>query len=183
MPGDHLADNSCDHQEGLQKGLFSALVPLVPGVLPETALRVAARIQAIFDTLEQEAKDWVAEHREPRWIAAEKSDDKKFKDEMKKQEEAAVSAEYLRRRTAMLEGIQTWFQQVELLARGLAPEAGPCPELLAGLSRLPEISLETLPLVQKALGTLSACFHTNANEELALEAFCLEVARAGNLKA
>lgn len=176
-----LLKNVCSHDDAIDKGVFSALAPLVPGVPPEAALLASARIQAAFAVLEAEAKDWVSEHRDPRWLAAEKSDDKKSRDDAKKQEEAAISAEYLRRRAAMLEAIQTWYHQAELLARGLPAAACPCPELLAGVVRPPEMPVEALPQVQRALAIFSICLSSNAKEELAIDAFCLEVARAGVL--
>jgi hypothetical protein len=170
-----LLKNRCGHAEMQEKGLFATLAPLVPGADTLVGLQTGEEIKAIADSLEEEAKDFAASRRDPRWqtVAAQNS---AMRTRLKEQEEAEDRAEYLRRRAALLEGIQTWYQQLELMAHGISPAAVPHPELFGDAPPVVPHP-EAFPFINQSLRRFSYCMSTNAKESLAIEAFCLEICR------
>ncbi len=170
-----LLKNRCDHAEMQAKGLFAVLAPLLPGADTLVGLQAGEAIRAIADSLESEAKEFAASRRDPRWqkIAEQNS---AMRTRLKEQEEAEERAEYLRRRAALVEGIQTWYQQLELMANGIPLAAVPHPELLGDAPPAiphPEACL----FINQSLRRFSYCMSTNARESLAIDAFCLEICR------
>jgi hypothetical protein len=170
-----LLKNRCGHAEMQEKGLFEALAALVPGADTLVGLQTGEIIRTIAESLEDEAKEFAASRRDPRWqkIAEQNSS---MRTRLKEQEEAEERAEYLRRRAALLEGIQTWYQQLELIAHGIPYAKVPHAELFGGSA--PTVPHpEAFPFINQSLRRLSYCLATNAKEALAIDAFCLEICR------
>lgn len=158
--------------------------PIVAQLQPESgalaALRAASRIGEVYAKLRREAEAQVTNERDERWDIVTEGDNK-LRKKLEDQQKARTEAEYLRRRSAVNDAIQTWFLQQSIRAAGIADDAVPHPDILAAV---PE-DLRAVPPYNSALAaaTYVANFvrnlEINVPEPLALEACFLEITRKG----
>jgi hypothetical protein len=171
--------NRVDYSALRQRGLFRLLGPLRRQAGAAVGLRVSAHLQALFRDLEAEAEKHVGSTPvEERWAVLAAADPKLTK-RLREEHGIRVSAEYVRLRRVVEDGVHAWFLQQCLLAAGVRAELLPHPEFLADLpdsvrqasATTPDEADEDLRAVDQLLRALRA----SLNEALALDAFCLAV--------
>lgn len=173
-----LTDNKCvykfprcpDVPETLMKLQFHAKGDLIK------AQECADALLDIASSLKDAAAETVKAKWEKRLADAENLEEPARK-LLDRRADAEATAEYRRMREQFISMIHTWFAQVALLAED-APEASlPNPELMEPFLREkpkvdPHEAGKRLALAEDLMGSL----RTNVNDDLALRAFCLNVA-------
>jgi DNA polymerase-3 subunit delta' len=91
--------------------------------------------------------------------------------------DAEATAEYRRMREQFISMLHAWFAQVVLVAEGAPKETLPNPEIMEPfLKEIPKLdgrdAAKRLSMAEELMGSL----RTNVNDELALRAFCLNIA-------
>ncbi len=173
-----LLRNRRSYDLTIEAGVFPLLDRLRRGAGAAVGLSVATRLAAVFASLRSEADERTGHEAEDRWEAA-MEDNPTLRKRLTAEREARVQAEYVRLRQEVLDGIQTWFLQLQLLAAGASPDALPQPELYEAAGgedagqRRPEWSAACADIA--AAAELQRCLSSNVNERLALDAFCLAV--------
>ena len=175
-----LRTNRNRYPLAFEHGVFPILAQLQPDSGASVALRAAAQLKTVYATLHDEAEAQIEAERDEQWdVIAE--DDNKLRKKLEEQRKARIEAEYLRRRNAINDALQTWFLQQSLRAAGIADDAIPHPEILA---IVPE-ELRAVPAYNPAnaavghVANLVRCLEANVSETIALEACCLEITRKG----
>ena len=173
-----LRTNRNRYPLAFEHGVFPIVAQLQPDAGAAVALRAAAQLQAVYAVLQEEAVAQVDADWDERWdILAE--EDPKLRKKLEEKRNAMIQAEYLRRRDAINDSIQTWFLQQSLRAAGVRDDAIPHPEILAVAPE--ELRAAPPPLGAEAavghVAHLVRCLLANVPERVALEACCLEITR------
>ncbi len=173
-----LTDNKCvykfprcpDVPETLMKLQFHAKGDLVK------AQECADALLDIADSLKDAAAATVKEKWAKRLSEAENLEEPARK-LLERRADAEATAEYRRMREQFISMIHTWFAQVELIAEGAPKESLPNPEIMEPFMK------EGAAIAQREAGKslamaedLMSSLRTNVNDDLALRAFCLNVA-------
>ena len=173
-----LTDNKCvykfprcpDVPETLMKLQFHAKGDLVK------AQECADALLDIADSL----KDAASETAKAKWakrLADAENLEEPARKLLDRRADAEATAEYRRMREQFISMIHTWFAQVALLSEGATQESLPNPEMMEPFLRekpvmAPRDADKRLGLAEDLMSSL----RTNVNDDLALRAFCLNVA-------
>ena len=98
---------------------------------------------------------------------------------LEKRVNGEISCEYLRLREEFLSCLHTFFAQAVLIREGIPLELLPNKELFAPpfpMEKLQETDLDYLYQILDFSETLLRAMRTNANDDLAIRAFCLKAA-------
>lgn len=173
-----LRNNSKDYSWLKEKGLFESLLQLRPGCEFSIALLIASNLKDILNSLGKDAaKLTPKDNQHQKWDETEIS--AVMKKQLKSQEEAEQKSEYLKLREGFISAVQSWYNQVELATYGITLDKLPCQEILPDhFSEQDLPNIDALPTIRNAVNKLSICLSTNANESLAIDSFCLEIAMA-----
>ena len=138
----------------------------------------ATRLLKIAEGLSDSAEKMVNE----KWkVKLENSEnlDSTGKKLLEKRINGEVSCEYLRLRDEFLSALHTFYAQLILVREGVPPEQLPNRELLKKIvsaGEIHHIELETLYKILEFSENLLRAMRTNANDDLAIRAFCLKAA-------
>ncbi len=174
-----LLKNRIDFNTLVSPDFLQLLATIHRGAGSRAAFSASAALADHFATLKDSAKAAVEESWDPQ-LDALAADAPKQRELLKKQKEERIHAEYLRLRQASLECLQSWFQQRFLIATGVPTDRLPQQEFLAvgdAASRKPPTTAEAeedMISVQKCLTSLQLPL---VPEDIALDAFCLEICR------
>jgi len=182
----NLFGNRPSYEAAVRAGVFAAVAGLRPGAGAAVGLAAARRLLDVLGALEKEAAERTADQPlDADWETLAKEDDAVRK-RLEEEKKLRMAAEYARLRQVVLEGILTWYRQIEILSSGGAWEDLPAPEMFdaAGLSRdrveqmageiPPDAAERASRLAERFISDLSA----NVQETLAVYTFCLGVCRA-----
>ncbi len=175
-----LRTNRNQYPLAFAHGVFPIVAQLQPGAGAFAAIRAARQLAGVYAKLREEAEAQVETERDERWDIVTEGDTK-LRKKLEDQQKARIEAEYLRRRNAVNDAIQTWFLQQSIRAAGIADEAIPHPEILAAVPA----EFRAVPAYNPALAattyvaSLVRNLELNVPEELAVEACFLEITRKG----
>ena len=174
-----LLENRRDYSLAVDADVPGVLAALRPGGGAQCALKAAAGLCSVFGGLREQAAAQADEDSDARWQQAAEND-AQLRKELENEQKARESAHYLALREQMVEAIQTWAHQEYLRAIGVPLEELPHPEIIGtgtGGSPPPPAEAKKADQVMDAVEHFSRVMRTNADESLAIHAFCLEVAR------
>ena len=173
-----LTDSACIYRFPGVEQLPGILTDLLFGErksLP-VAGECASSLLTIANGLSETAEKLVNEKWKPKLDASENLDStgKKL---LEKRVNGEISCEYLRLRDEFLSCLHTFFAQAILFREGVAFELLPNKELFAPpfpLERLKETEIDYLYHILEFAEVLLRAMRTNANDDLAIRAFCLK---------
>jgi DNA polymerase-3 subunit delta' len=169
--------NRRTYEGAIRQGLPQHLARLRRGAGAAVALEVAHAIKTLLDELRTQAETAAEDDAD---AAALVDHEASFRKRLQERREARIQAEYLRLRARVAETIQAWFLQQELIACGVPKDELPNPELLEAAAvdpATPGIDPEEADDSARRAVELGRQLGTNADEQLALEAFCLTVCK------
>lgn len=167
--------NRRDYAEIAKLGLFPVLAKLHPNAGAAAALAGSHSLLSILSLLEQEVADNFEAETDPR-LAEMAKEDKRLRDQVKEEAEAAFASEYRRVRGEFLDALYAWYQQHVLLAAGQLPEGLPHPEFFEAAGTPPQpMTPENAERACRLAAQLLQHLTGNVSQGLAIEAFCLEL--------
>ncbi len=171
-----LRKNKNRYDHALELGLFPLLAQLHWNAGAAVGLRIATRLQKIFDSLREQAEQRIGAETDERWATVAEDNPQLLK-KLEEERQAKIAAEFTRLRTSLCDAIVSWFQQLFLICAETPTDLLPHPEILTAVEQA-GIEIHT-PSWNEAeenahqAAQLVRCLNANVHEKLAVETFTL----------